>query len=502
MTAVLFTDPNIHKSGAFETNGVHVTAPVLTSDEIEQVISDVQQNARNYYTDNYSILQTLEKAFYLWSQPDYPLRNAALPVLSNLTHFSLENLACFGLSALGSLRLESLRDVRRWLCELIETEAYQDFTKWGRGYLKGYGIANPVQHERPKRILQIMAGNVVGPTWISACMGAMVQGPQIIKLPQRDIASFMYFLQTLEELDPGFRSTIACGYFPGNDGVMDRILKEFDLVVAMGADSTMQEIRGQLARVNPQARFLSHGLKISFQVISKEYATQEVAELAAWGIVAFDSNGCFSPANVFVEEGGKLDPGQFARVLAEAMQDLSQFIPPKRNLGTAERIMKYRIGQIQRKLLGENVEILKSKNTDYTVVVDRDDLRLSPTCQERAVIVKPIDDLGNVVRYVEHLSGNLQTVGLAVPTNALLEFSDQLGQAGATNFKIVGTEYLIDLVEPHDGVFDTLELFTSDGLRWTSIGFSDTDAAIESALKMKADCLAEVQETRFSLLTV
>jgi hypothetical protein len=82
-----------------------------------------------------------------------------------------------------------------------------------------------------------------------------------------------------------------------------------------------------------------------------------------------------------------------------------------------------------------------------------------------------------------------------VPTSMLLDLSEQLGEAGVTNFKIIGTEYLINLAEPHDGIFDTIQLFLSDNLRWTSIGFSDTDAAIEVALKMKADCLATVENT-------
>jgi len=492
MSAVSFTDPNIQATAAFETNDVWVNAPALTPDEVGSVLSSIQQNARDYYHGTRSALQTLEQAFRLWGQPDYPLRKAALPVLSNLTQFSVENLACFGLSPLATLQLENLQGIQRQIFKLIETGAYTEFTKWGNGYLKGYGTAKASEHDRPHRILQILAGNVVGPTWISACLGAMIQGPQIIKLPQRDLASFMYFMQTLAELDPGFRSTIACGYFTSNDGVMDYLLKEFDVVIAMGSDTTMQKIREQLARINPKARFISHGLKISFQVISKEYATPEVAALAAWGIVAFDGNGCFSPANVFVEKGGKLDPGQFARALAEAMKNLSDVIPPKEHLSVAEKIMKYRVRQIQRRLLGENIEILKSKNTAYTVIVDNHDLRLTPTCQERAVIVKPIDDLRNVANYVAHLSGNLQTAGMAIPSNKILAFADELGNAGVTNFKIIGTEYTIDLSEPHDGIFDTLQMFMSDGLRWTSISFSDTDAAIEAALMMKAECLAGI----------
>jgi hypothetical protein len=71
--------------------------------------------------------------------------------------------------------------------------------------------------------------------------------------------------------------------------------------------------------------------------------------------------------------------------------------------------------QAQRRLLGEDVTIIKSAGTDYTVVVDNEDFSLAPTCQERVVIVKPVGAIRDVPRYLGHLSGNLETVGLAVP---------------------------------------------------------------------------------------
>ena len=133
MMAVSFTDPNIHAIAAFETNDVWVNAPALTPDEVGSVLSSIHQNARDYYHGTRSALRTLEQAFRLWGEPDYPLRKAALPVLSNLTQFSVENLACFGLSPLGNLQLENFQDLQRQICRLIETGAYNEFrkTNWG-----------------------------------------------------------------------------------------------------------------------------------------------------------------------------------------------------------------------------------------------------------------------------------------------------------------------------------------------------------------------------------
>jgi hypothetical protein len=74
-------------------------------------------------------------------------------------------------------------------------------------------------------------------------------------------------------------------------------------------------------------------------------------------------------------------------------------------------------------------------------------------------------------------------VGLAVPTGQLLELAERLGAAGATNIKVVGTEYLIGEQEPHDGIFDALRLSASDGLRWAAVNFNDTERAIAAALE-------------------
>ena len=55
----------------------------------------------------------------------------------------------------------------------------------------------------------------------------------------------------------------------------------------------------------------------------------------------------------------------------------------------------------------------------------------------------------------------------------------------------IGTEYTIDITEPHDGIFDFVQSYMSDELRWMSIAFNDTDAAISDALEMKETCLGQ-----------
>lgn len=491
---ISFEDPNIKSMDSFMINGVNVSAPIFSVDEIQNIIDSTNQETETFFSTSDSAFNDIGNTFSKWTNPSYKLRHTAIPILSKITQFSEPNILCFGLNPLNNLDFEAgqFNELPEQLISKIETENYKKFTPWDNGYLKGFGTPQVTKFAKPRKVLQILAGNIVGPTWFSVCLGAITQSAQIIKLPNRDLASFMYFLNTLDEISPDFRKTIACGYYSKSDPVNDYLLKESDLVIAMGSDESMHEIKNKLMLLNQSTRFIQHGLKISFQVISKNYATKEVADLAAWGVSAYDGNGCFSPVNIFIERGGTLSPVQFADQLAFSMETIAEKIPPKETMQVAERINNYRNQQVQRKLLGEDINILKSENTDYTIVIDNEKQLLTPTCQERTVIVKPIGDIRDIPKMVGHLSKNLQTVGLAVPSSDIVEIANNLGNVGATTFKIIGTEFSIDLKEPHDGIFDTVQMYMSDNLRWTSISFSDTDKAIDRALSEKSDCLSNL----------
>ena len=485
MNELRFADPHIRASTTLELGDYRVTMPLITADEAERVVAATTARAREYFAAGGDGLAAIGKAFVAWQDPAYPLRRAALPVLAHLTGCSPESIYRFGLWPLGRLRPDraALDRQHEELGALIASGAYRSFTRWGDGYIKAYGQPDLAVHPPPGLLLQVLAGNVVGPNWLALLFGAGGRCGQLLKLPSGDPVSFLYLLESIAEVDPAFRETIACGYYASGSDVHGRLLGAADVVFAMGSDDTMASLQDQIDREHPRARLVAHGRKIGFQVVGRDYAVDDVAELVAWGASACDGNACFSPANVFVETGGPLSPGQFAEAVAGHMERIARDVPAKRALRAAERVTDYRQQQQQRRLLGERVRVLKSRGTDYTVVVDEEEPLLTPTCQERAIVVKPLDAVEHVVDRVSWLSGNLQTVGLAVPTGQLLELAERLGAAGATNIKVVGTEYIIGEQEPHDGIFDALRLSASDGLRWAAVTFGDTERAIATALE-------------------
>ncbi|MBN1965260.1 MAG: hypothetical protein JW910_11490 [Anaerolineae bacterium] len=491
MTDFTFSDPNINARGTFSVNSHTITAPVYTKAELPDILAATRRHAQAYYNGSRVAFDTLTQSYRLWSDPTYSQRQRALPIMAEITGFSPENIACFGLAPLGlkTLDVPFLSALHEQLGLLIESGWYEAFTPWQHGLIKGYGSPSAALQERPRQILHNIAGNVVGPSWLALMLGPIAQAPQFVKLPKRDLVSYMFYLQTLEEIAPEFRRTIACGYYEGGGDLEGDLMAESDVVMALGSNETMAALTDKLGRVNPRGRMLEHGWSLSFQVVSKAYATPEVAELAAWGVAAHDGNACFSPANIYVEAGGPLSPTAFAEAVAAHLDTLAAQVPPKRTLAVAQRVTTYRQQQLKRRLTGKDVRVIKPKGSDYTVVIDASDPSLMPTCQERAVMIKPVKSFRDVPLYVEHLGGHLQTVGLAVPYNELPGIADRLGARGATNVRMLGTEYVLDLAECHDGLFNTAQMFMTDNLRWLSASYFDTEHAIMDALAFKAASL-------------
>jgi len=271
---VHLTDPNIRTTDAYTVNGCKITVPTLVPSEIGPLLYGISQCATEYFSDHCTAFEALRQTFARWSDPNHVIRQKVLPVLADVTGFSPENILCFGLMPLSELRIEAdeLTSVEEHVTRLIETGEYKTFTRWQNGYLKGYGSPKVIVSDRPRQILQILAGNVVGPSWLTVILGALSQTPQVIKLPSQDLVSFLLFLETLDELDPGFRRTIACGYYPSGGQVEKLLLEQVDFVTAMGSDQTIHAIEQRLTLLNRRARFVPHGFKIGFQAVSKEYA--------------------------------------------------------------------------------------------------------------------------------------------------------------------------------------------------------------------------------------
>ena len=90
-----------------------------------------------------------------------------------------------------------------------------------------------------------------------------------------------------------------------------------------------------------------------------------------------------------------------------------------------------------------------------------------------------------IPKLIKPLGQFLQTVGVAIPNERLIEFSDAMGEIGATNIRTISSMTLQKPWEPWDGRFPLHELFELDGIRWVSINTQDINEDIKMALKRK-----------------
>ena len=122
---------------------------------------------------------------------------------------------------------------------------------------------------------------------------------------------------------------VAVTYWPGGSSPLEGLaLQRAEAVVVYGGDEVVTSLR---ARTPVTTRFVSYHHRLSAGLVGREALTEEraphVARMAARAVSMFDQRGCVSPHVIYVEEGGAVDPAEWAALLASAMADLEVEIP-------------------------------------------------------------------------------------------------------------------------------------------------------------------------------
>ena len=189
------------------------------------------------------------------------------------------------------------------------------------------------------------------------------------------------------------------------------------------------------------------GPKLSFAIVGAErLGGHEMARRTATAIAAdacaFDQQGCNSPHSVFVERGGSITPGEFARLLGEAMEAASRRGPIEEvDPATAMNVLGVRTEYAMRG------EAYHSREIQWAVVYSDDDKGLAEPCYLRTLFVRPVDDVFDVAAFC---SAQTQTVGLAVDDRRHA-LADVLTSRGGERCPAVGAMRIYDA--PWDGLF-------------------------------------------------
>lgn len=333
----------------------------------------------------------------------------------------------------------------------------------------------------PGLLLHSWAGNVPALALWSFVCGLLVKAGNIGKLPTAEPLFAGWFAQLLAEVHPPLADCFAVVWWrgAGEDEGASVLYAQADTVLAYGGSAALDAIRRRLP-VN--TRFLPHGHKLGVGLIgASALDTQQappLARLAAWDVMRYDQQGCYSPHAFYVERGGAVSPRAFAGYLAGELANLQRrFARRPLGLEEAAAVARWQQAIEWQALAGAQgspglIGPAGEAGAAWSVAYSDTPQPLAPTALQRTVQVIGVDALDEVPPALAALGPYLQTAGVAASPEALYRLAEPLGAAGVTRISAIGAMSTPEAGWHHDGRFNLLDL-----VRMTEIEASAERAA-------------------------
>lgn len=486
-----FWNPNLGLEDTLEFkhedigNGIELRKPIFTTKEVNIIIESIKHSRKEYLLkiDIPHIIDVIGKVMDLWNDPDYIGRRMAREILPTVTGFSVEMLESWGFDNFMSvLKKENLP-----LFGKLDPRKYDKFTPLGDGLVKAYGTPDVnFSNFEPEVIGHICAGNILGIAAFEMIIDKLIDAATWIKVSTEEPVFGALYAKSIEKIDPNLAYSIAILPFEStNKELKEFLFSKSDIVRATGGELARKNIESLSNKYN--IPIAGHWHKFSFITISREYMNnkvKDIAELVSLDVSVWDQQGCFSPQEIYVEEGGNISALEFAEILSEEMENTYRALPKGKTPGKMHVLNGYH-RYFKKEMMGEPVKLFSSSSHKWLVIYDGNTENVEPSPLFRVIRVKPVADIMDIPKIVKTLSQFLQTVGVAIPKERLLAFADIMGKLGATNFRTISSMTLQKPWEPWDGKFPLLELLERDNIRWVGINTIDIDKDIKASLERK-----------------
>lgn len=430
-----------------------IQVPVLSKQQLDDVIAVIKQESANILKSLTvtEIIQIIDRVIEQLLDRTNPYRQKAEKLLPIVTGYD-EELIRIGLT--NYLKTFRKQNLQRFLVEdfgnPLLLDDFQPRTK--RGFSKAVGANLTVQ---------IWSGNVPAlPLW-SLISNLLVKSGTIGKVPSAEPLFAGWFANMIVEAEPRLADCLAVIWWKGGDEEKERqLFQQADIVLAYGGNQSLESIK---SRVPITTRFLPFGHKISFGIVSKisldsRKAWKTVRD-AAYDVIRYDQQGCYSPHVFYVQKGGNVSPREFARYLAHELENFEQRYP-RRTLSIEEGVSlaEWRQKEEMSLFVKQEKEVLGEQNSLWTVVFGGNEGELTPSCLNRVIKVVEVDELIDVLPNIEAYRTYLQTVGIAASPNELFQMAELLGAAGVTRITALGHMTSPEAGWHHDGRFNLLDL--------------------------------------------
>jgi hypothetical protein len=311
-------------------------------------------------------------------------------------------------------------------------------------------------------IAHVWAGNVPGlPMW-SLVSSLLVKSGSIGKVASAEPVFAGVLARVLVEVEPRLADCLAVVWWPGSDALQARpLFAQADAVLAYGGTAALSAIQKQ---VPVTARFLPHGHKLSFGMVSTAALTlrraKTTATLAALDVARYEQQGCYSPHMFYVQRGAPVSPQEFAQALASELAALAHKFPRRvLSLEEARSVAAWRESHELAMLTDDTTtQVMGDATQPWAVVYTDTSTSLQPGPLNRSVLVVGVDTLDDVEGLVQGQRNYLQTAGLAATPEELLRLSECLARAGVTRICAIGSMTAPAAGWHHDGRFSLLDL--------------------------------------------
>jgi len=434
-------------------NALTVAVPELSTEQFKNLASRIRLASRTHLKSwpVSDIVRTLDTAIARLLNANDPYRQALEHLLPRATGFDA---AMVRLGLNSYLQTFRALQLQRFITEdFANPKLLDEFQPRPKGgWSKAIG---------PELLVHVWAGNVPAlPLW-SFVSGLLVKAGAIGKISSAEPIFASLFARLLAEVEPRWADCFAVVWWQGGDDVLERcVFAEAEVVLAYGGNTALRSMQD---RMPVTTRFLSHGHKLSFGMVSNAALSvlrgQATARAAALDVARWDQQGCYSPQVFYVQRGGQVQPLEFAQLMASELAALTaKFARRTLTLEEAASVASWRkqhefesLRQIGHQVLGDAAQA-------FTVAYADTPQTLLPGPLNRCVLVVALNSLQDVMPLIEPQRAYLQTVGLAAAPEELLALGDALGQAGVTRICALGAMTSPEAGWHHDGRFSLLDL--------------------------------------------
>jgi hypothetical protein len=386
--------------------------------EIVHQLRRARQRLARRSTD--SILAALDTVVREWSGPDSSWSRSAAEMLPAATGFSPAMVRQALPFQVEPLRAPHLR-------ALLEEEI-------GENAFRPEPLAGA-----PNLIVHIVPGNLPGLAAIPVALGLSLKSAVLVKAASGDRVFPALWARSIREIDAELGACVATCYWPGGNRACEEVaFAAADLVVASGDDASVAD-----AKARCTARFIGHGHRMSFAVVTREVLAddglaEKAAEALAFDVALWDQRGCLSPQACFLEATFE-EASNFASRLAPAFGRQARRLPSRR-LSVEERVAvrRFRDEAEWENIAGRSRALFLPDGTlEWSIVVEADPvLRPTPLC--RSLRLLPVRRVSEIATALLPGRSFLQAAGVACSAARRGEIESLLAQAGVAHVSGLG----------------------------------------------------------------